>query len=271
MSSLWYFALWGLAASAPTDKLATSFSAKQWNTCTSDWPACPAAKIGKDLIKFSQFYAQDAIGFRERVGPTSLLPDKENQILVNRYDLGYKYMMWVDSSKEPAKVINCTRGEVKVPANQTSWALYFAGGFVGAVYNGTTSCVNGTESHCQVWNNMHTFPIQCEKQNKSYTGMEPDIWTLAPVDQDKLFLATFTNDVFWPAGSCLSPGNVTHKYWHLDFSEDFSTSIDDELFKVPHDDACPLALDEAFDALVQSSYVRSPNNAFDLPSLPIVV
>lgn len=270
MSSLLYFAFWGLAVSAPTDKLATSFSTKQWNTCTSDWFACPAAQIGKHVIEFFQYYAQDAIGFRERVGPTSLLPDKENQIVVGRYDLGYKYMMWVDSSQEPPKVINCTRGKIKVPANQTSWALDFAGGFFGGVFNGTTSCVNGTKSDCQIWNNMHTFPIYCpmEPWNKTYMGMEPEIWTLAPVDHDKLFLATFTNDIFWPEGTCLPAG---HKYWHLDFSEEFSTSVDENLFKVPHDDACPLALDDDFDALLQASYVRSPSNAFGLASFPIVV
>ena len=91
-----------IAQAAGQPDLPVSWVASIHVNCSADFPLCP-----NQAIPFTQLAAQSGPGFKRRLGPTSFLPQDENQILVYRYDLGFQYLLNVDATPATPKVLNC--------------------------------------------------------------------------------------------------------------------------------------------------------------------
>ena len=195
------------------------------SNCSWDFPFCPSTTPYTELV------AQDGPGFKSREGPTSLLPKDENQLMINRFDLGYQYLLWVDATEAVLRVLNCTRAAVEVPSNKSRWERGFIGNLDKAAFTRTTA----TQGKVYEYNT--TFGVGCPygPPPHSYTGHEGQAWTLATHGSWNYSVQSFTNDIHYPAGAM--PMNCSagvHKWWHEDWSDvDFGPAA--SLFDVPTD------------------------------------
>ena len=226
--------------------LAESWASTRENYCNAGFPKCPALGLGVKSVTYTEFYARDAEGFRERGGPISLLPAAENQVLVLRYDLAQQYLVWTDTTQHPPKVLNCTRAPIKPVPNQTLWKREFLGQLnhhLQDAQEADVSCKwNSTAATCQHWNWTGTFSDGCE--GKAYWGTEPLNWLMAPTTAKGVFaLTNVTNDILFPPGmpeECYFSGRHSNWY-HQGYLSDWDPAPADDLFAVPPDADCPPA------------------------------
>jgi hypothetical protein len=199
--------------------IATSFIAKQWNNC-SEFVGCPSKAT------FTQLIAQDGTGFKARTGPTSLLPAADNQVFIQRFDLGEQYLLHVDSTKSPLKVLSCSKAPVAVPSNQTRWALDYVFGLVNhAHFDAMAPCTSSRSPDCQVWRDASTSHAGC-LNNKSYTVHQGLMYLMAPTAEPvapstPFSVSRFTNDLYYPSDMpklCHTAGRADHMWWHTNWS-----------------------------------------------------
>jgi hypothetical protein len=241
----------------PLPELVTSFLTTQQNNC-SKWFHCPQKSPDAPAL-FSQVVAQDAVNWRDRVGPTSLLPRGENQMVVRRFDLGFVYAMWIDARPATPKVINCTRQAVDPHANRTAWEYGFTGSLrQKAAFLATVPCNNG-QTACQLWTLTTQFPIQCP--TRTYTGHENQLWTLAPKEGRKFALYSYTNDNAFPVDAPVECFGGERTWWHQNLTS-YVSNPGDDVFAVPSDVDCPLNAGAPLDF---SSWALTPAEALARP------
>jgi len=209
--------------------------------CSASFPLCRAGPNAT----FSELRAQDSVGFKYRLGPTSLLPKEANQLLITHFGVALEYLVWVDATAAPPKVINCTKAKVHVPTNQTAWAHGFLGSLwtPGGTFNGDVPCTGVNSSSCQKWDFRSTFSESC--LGKSYEGHEEQRWLLTPTDGEappssNVSVMTFTNDIYRPTGMPSACGAGGHTAWWHDTWLTSSALVDASIFDVPAD--CPEAV-----------------------------
>ena len=228
-----------LTLSVPPN-LIDSFSSTQQNYCGGGFPQCPS-----ENVSFTLFTALELAKGKTREGPSSILPDNENQILVTNGPIGMQWGMFVDLTVQPPKIINCTRfplGEnLSVKVLRESWVGYLA---TEGAEAGTVTCNATKECTKYEWN--HTFGAGCAGVPK--TGQEPEVWfvgtsafppsssSASQPGQHSFPLIAMHNDIFYPV--CNS--SVQYRWYHSDWSADFQSPAPDTLFTVPDDANCPL-------------------------------
>ena len=212
--------------------IATSFVvAKQWNNC-SNFPGCPSVGV------YTQMLAQDGPGFRNRMGPSSLLPQNENQVLIQRFDLGTEFLLWVDATQTPEKVINCSKASLDVPKNQSKWASAYIDGLLlrGGVFDKMMQCTSSELPDCPRWYRDTSFSAGCFNHT-SYTGHEHVTYLLRPTTEPATSSTTFSisgfsNVITYPKDCPQVCRGGAPKFWYQDWP-DLSVSPSPELFEVP--------------------------------------
>jgi len=225
--------------------VATSFVTTQIINCTADFPACPllpnASDPGKAMhvTRFSENIAQDGPGFKQRIGPTSLLAKDENQVMVYRFDLGCQFLLWVDASGVIEKVLNCSKAKIEVPANHTKWATSYVGEIETgrAQLDAIEACTSSLKPVCPRWKFLHNSSEGCTDHH-SYTVKQSQEWLLAPTtppvvpSQATYYPKRFTNDINYPIAAPPVCKGGDHVYWHADWTT-FSVAPEADLFAVP--------------------------------------
>jgi hypothetical protein len=210
------------------------FVAKQQTNC-SNLPGCPDHP-GKPSAVFHQTVAQDGPGFKSRKGPTSLLPDDANEVLIQRFDLGEQYHLSVDTTSGTEKVLSCTKAPLEVPTNQTKWALEYAFGLINSChFDRTQQCTGSKLPDCPQWVSDHTGTDSCF-DGTHYTFHQHMMYLLKPatepVDSSTVFaIDSFTNEVAFPPNmpAKCGPGGT---WWNLEWPG-VSVSPAADLFEVP--------------------------------------
>ena len=95
------------------------------------------------------------------MGPLSLLPQNENQVLIQRFDLGAEFLLWVDATQTPEKVINCSKGPLDVPKNQSIWAAAYVSGLLtrGGTFDKMMQCTSSELPDCPRWYHDNNFSV----------------------------------------------------------------------------------------------------------------
>lgn len=207
-----------------------------------DFYGCPSA------VPFTQLVAQDGPGFKARRGPTSILPPDRNQVLIEQFDLSEQYLLHVDSTRNPFKVLSCSKAPLTPPANQTQWALDYAFGliFSHARFDAMEPCPGAPSGSrdCQRWRSASTSQAGC-LDNKTFTAHQELQYLIAPTAESvapstPFSVSRFTNDLHYPPNMPkICHGDTgDHNWWHTNWSS-FSPSPGPEVFAVPAD--CPPA------------------------------
>ena len=191
---------------------------------------------------YTETIAQDGPNLKRRQGPTSLLPKNENQLLIDRYDLGFTFLIWVDATTPTTpKVLNCSKAPVGVPPNKTKWERGYLGNLDRATFVPPyVQCTSAGQPQCQLWQYATTFSCGCA--GGSYTGHEVQNWMLAPmaigipVTPATVFGSSCRSpdDIIYPKMPQGCPPSNAHKWWHGTWS-DISTTVPGSLFDVPAD------------------------------------
>jgi hypothetical protein len=214
--------------------ISTSFFVAKQQTNCSNFPGCPA-HTGKSSV-FHQTVAQDGPGFKSRKGPTSLLPDDDNQVLIQRFDLGEKYLLSVDTTSGAEKVLSCIKAPLEVPPNQTKWALEYAFGLINHChFDRILQCTVSELPDCPQWIYDHTVEDNCS--GTIYTAHEHMRYLLKPdtepVNTSTIFTVdSFSNEVAYPPDTPTKCG--VGVWWNLEWP-DVSVFPVAELFEVPTD------------------------------------
>ena len=251
-------------ASFPTDSIATSFSCKTAQRCDVGFPGCYPIMNTTYFVDF----AIDDNNVRTINGPTSLLKKNENNVVINRYDLGFQYAMWVDVSGSSKQILNCTRLNVTA-IHMTKETLRES--FLGYSYksnnasSGRVPCSPGLRSEkdegegegvgkgdCDEW--IWVSEFGCGPAGHQVLGTEPEIWRLnTSSTSTTTILSSMTNEILYPK-ACQLPGTPTHIAAVIDYTRDWVSHPAASLFTVPSDSECPLAVDvEHFQKQIHSS------------------
>ena len=213
------------AQAAGQPDLPISWVASIHVNCSADFPLCP-----DHGTPFTQLAAQSGPGFKRRLGPTSFLPQDENQILVYRYDLGYQYLLHVDATPATPKVLNCSRAPLGVPQNKTAWERGYFGELGNAATTGPAPCAPPAPG-CELWEYDHTANMAC--LGTDFTIHQTQQWQLSPLAVGQpVFLQEYSNKLFYPPAApaeCLG-GDVK---WYVGDWSGANLSPDDSLFDVP--------------------------------------
>lgn len=233
---------------ATVPNLVDSFSSTRQDSCGGGFPGCPSG-TGRSSpnISFSLFAAQDLAKGVLRIGPSSLLPKHENQVVVTQFEIGMQYFMHVDASTGPQqpRVINCTRvplGEnISVSVMRSAWI-----GWLGskAVHVGTAPCNGNNVCQKYEWNS--TFDVFCANGSKM-KGVEPERWFVGtrayPPSSSSCSsgtpvpLVAMMNDIHHP--EC--DGGVAHVWYHTNWESAFQSPVSSSVFDVPPATSCPFA------------------------------
>jgi hypothetical protein len=209
--------------------------------------------------------AQSASSLKLTNGPTTLLPENENNQLVTRWDLGFQYGMWI-SGKGPTKtVLNCTRLNIsnRIPKTTTQTMREEFLGYSFKANNATTgrvpcslssssssSSIHVTEDKaCDEWIWVNEFGCGTAG-GKPVMGREPEVWRTNTSLSSGVILASMTNTILKPT-SCPGPASISAS---IDYTENWAADPDSTLFDVPSDSDCPLTNDiEMFRSNIHSS------------------
>ena len=209
--------------------------AKQFNNC-SNMPGCPSPGHEGPSV-YTTLIAQDGPGFRDRMGPISLLPPHENQVLIKRFDLAQQFLLWVDATQSPERVINCSKAPVNVPVNQSEWAVAYVDGLLtrGGVFDRMAQCTSSVLPDCPVWFHDNDFGISCG--NQTFTGHERVVFLLIPTAEPATPSTNFSisgldNVITYPKDCPQLCRGGPPKFWHQDWP-DISVTPSPKLFEVP--------------------------------------
>lgn len=227
----------------PSGKIPLTFSCTTNQKCDVGFPGCAA--------NMNQGYAIDmAINdqtFMETYGPTSMLPSTENNQIVNRWDTGLKYAMWISGKGTTKKIINCTRYNVTgIHMTRSRLRESFLGNSMKSTKStsGQVACsLDSTRmGSCDAWTWVSTFG--CGQKGASAVGREPEVWRVSSNN----VLTAMTNDIYYP--KVCQTSNPSHIGASADYTENWSPTPDPSLFDVPADGDCPMVSD--WNAFVKS-------------------
>jgi len=223
----------------PTANVTTTFSCTTNQQCNVGFPGCFSGMDQGYTIEM----AVDTKNLMETYGPTSMLPSTENNQIINRWDLGFKYSLWINGQGTSKTIINCTKlnvsGEHMTAERLRSSILGYS---FRATNNGKGTQVacslNSTRMghKCNAWTWLSEFGCG-QAGGHQALGQEPEVWTTTAGGTK---LTAMTNDIYYPK-VCTSDGGPTHIAASIDYTENWSGVVDPAVFDVPKD--CPLVDD----------------------------
>ena len=223
----------------PSSNISLSFSSSTNQKCDLGFPGC-VQNMNKG---YTIDMAINDVTFMETYGPTSMLPTNENNQLINRYDTGMKYAMWINGKGSNKKIINCTRYNIS-GMNMTRSRLREA--FLGYSFRSSLSTTgqvpcssNSTRfGDCDEW--IWNSEFGCTDPSGAFhVGQEPEKWRVSSNN----VLTGLTNDIYYPK-ICLNKYNKqSHIAASIDYTENWSANPDPSQFDVPSDGDCPLVDD----------------------------
>ena len=240
----------------PSADVEASFSCTATLRCDVGFPGClPTMAKPYQLV-----FAIDSDKMAQTTGPTSLLSPHANQQLVERFDLGFQYAIWIDGKGADKKTINCTRFDI---SNLHMTPAEMKKSFLGesfAASNATTGRVpcslnSQRMGNCDEWIWVNQFGCAKYANGSVAFGHEPEAWRISsspssPSSPSSLMLASMTNTISRPN---VCPGSAQQAA-SIDYTMDWAPSPDSSVFDVPSDSDCPLAADlETFHSQVHPS------------------
>ena len=223
----------------PSSNISLSFSSSTNQKCDLGFPGC-VQNMNKG---YTIDMAINDVTFMETYGPTSMLPTNENNQLINRYDTGMKYAMWINGKGSNKKIINCTRYNIS-GMNMTRSRLREA--FLGYSFRSSLSTTgqvpcssNSTRfGDCDEW--IWNSEFGCTDPSGAFhVGQEPEKWRVSSNN----VLTGLTNDIYYPK-ICLNKYNKqSHIAASIDYTENWSANPAADVFDVPSDGDCPLVDD----------------------------
>jgi hypothetical protein len=142
-------------------------------------------------------------------------------VLIERFDLGEQYLLYVDTTQSLEKVLNCSKAALEVPSNQTAWAREYVFGLLHtSQFDAMEQCTSSGGVDCQRWKHDNTFSAGC-LNNKSYIGHDKLMYLIEPrtepVSPSTSFsVLHFTNDIYYPPDQpklCRSD-SADHTWWY---------------------------------------------------------
>ena len=243
---LTFAALIAVAASYPgqggVPGVNLAFAATQTLNCSTGWPDCASTTPGGSSV-YTIGVTLDLDQRRSKTGPISLLPAHENQIVIDRYDTGYKYGLFVDVSVVPPRVINCTRQVYPTVENFTAGELREA--FLGYIDKSQPSSPAPCDSvgrlgTCDTW--LWTSQVGCSGPGipPGTVGLEPETWfTKAPASGGNLTFAGMSNLIHTPKVCCQTERCRPPVIWAIeDMTLDWTPNPPASAFNVPPASQC---------------------------------
>ena len=262
--SLFFLLTSAIASPFPTPNITTSFSCTTVQQCDIGFPGCY-----QNMRKgYTVDYAFDATNLKQSNGPTSLLSSSENNQVVDRWDLGFQYGMWIAGKGVTKTILNCSRLHLR-SMSPTSLKQSFLGySYRASNASNKVPCSLSPNStsmgSCDEW--IWNSQFGCGNTTAHALGREPETWRLSRLSTsssssaDSFVLASMSNEIFYPK-LCQEMGNPAHIGASIDYTQDWKSNPVDTMFDVPSDAECPLATDatQFYDALHPSlMLIRRP-------------